>query len=236
MACCATSIQPFRGEPVRAGSGAWIAALVAAFLLLRSKGAQADPWEHGEPGEGLPEGDGAGENPEIGFEGVTVSTAGSARLSDHFTVAEFTASRTAQAQEIDNDLPIDLLANARATAAMLERIRSYLSDYRGRTVPVIITSGYRSAALNAAVGGSPRSDHLQALAADIRAPAFGSPLDVARALEGVADEMGIGQLINEYPDRGGAGWVHVSIQLPARVQNRIITVTASGTVPGIVAA
>jgi hypothetical protein len=59
---------------------------------------------------------------------------------------------------------------------------------------------------------------------------------VARALEGVTDEMGIGQLINEYPDRGGAGWVHVSIQLPARVQNRIITVTASGTVPGIVAA
>jgi uncharacterized protein YcbK (DUF882 family) len=117
---------------------------------------------------------------------------------------------------------------------MLERIRSYLSDYRGRTVPIIVTSGYRSQALNAAIGGSPRSDHLQALAADFRAPAFGSPVDVARVLEGVADEMGIGQLINEYPDRGDAGYVHVSIQLPARAINRIITVTASGTVPGII--
>jgi len=219
---------------VRSTSGAWIAALAAAFLLLRVSGARADPWERGGPGEGLPGGDGQGENPDIGFEGVNVSTVGSARLSEHFTVAEFTASRTALDRGIDNDLPIDLLANARATAAMLERIRSYLSDYRGRTVPIIVTSGYRSQALNAAIGGSPRSDHLQALAADFRAPAFGSPVDVARVLEGVADEMGIGQLINEYPDRGDAGYVHVSIQLPARAINRIITVTASGTVPGII--
>ena len=209
---------------------------MAAFLLLRPQGAQADIWERGGPGEGLPGDDHTEENPGIGFEGVIVNTAGSARLSDHFTVAEFTASRTAQAQGIDNDLPIDLLANARVTAAMLERIRSHLSDLKGREVPITITSGYRSAALNAAVGGSPRSDHLQALAADIRAPSFGSPLDVARALEGVTDEMGIGQLINEYPDKASAGWVHVSIQAPAQAQNRIITVTASGTVPGIIAA
>jgi hypothetical protein len=155
-------------------------------------------------------------------------------LSDHFTVAEFTASRTALDRGIDNDLPIELLANARATASMLERIRSHLSDLKGSTVPILIQSGYRSEALNRAVGGSPRSDHMQALAADFRAPGFGSPLEVARALEGVTDEMGIGQLINEYPDRGGAGWVHVSIQLPARAINRIITVTASGTVPGII--
>jgi len=219
---------------VRSTSGAWIAALAAAFLLLRPRDALADVWERGGPGEGLPEGDGQGENPDIGFEGVNVSTVGSARLSEHFTVAEFTASRTALDRGIDNDLPIDLLANARATAAMLERIRSYLSDYRGRTVPIIVTSGYRSQALNSAVGGSPRSDHLQALAADFRAPAFGSPVDVARALKDVTDEMGIGQLINEYPDKGGAGWVHVSIQLPARAINRIITVTATGTVPGII--
>jgi zinc D-Ala-D-Ala carboxypeptidase len=221
---------------VRSTSGAWIAALAAAFLLLRGQGARADPWGLVGPGEGLPGDDETEENPEIGFEGVDVSTVGSARLSEHFTVAEFTASRTALARGIDNDLPIELLANARATAAMLERIRSHLSDLKGRTVPIIVTSGYRSQALNSAIGGSPRSDHLQALAADIRAPSFGTPLEVARALEGVTDEMGIGQLINEYPDRGGAGWVHVSIQSPAQAINRIITVTAAGTVPGIVAA
>ncbi len=221
---------------MRSTSGAWIAALAAAFLLLRGQGARADPWGLVGPGEGLPGDDETEENPEIGFEGVDVSTVGSARLSEHFTVAEFTASRTALARGIDNDLPIELLANARATAAMLERIRSHLSDLKGRTVPIIVTSGYRSQALNSAIGGSPRSDHLQALAADIRAPSFGTPLEVARALEGVTDEMGIGQLINEYPDRGGAGWVHVSIQSPAQAINRIITVTAAGTVPGIVAA
>lgn len=217
-------------------TGAWIAALVAAFLLLRAQSARADPWERGGPGEGLPGGlpgdDHAEQNPGIASEGVSVDTSGSTRLSEHFTVAEFTASRTALAQGIDNDLPIDLLANARATAAMLERIRSYLSDLKGSTVPVTISSGYRSPELNRAVGGSPRSDHMQALAADILAPAFGRPIDVARALEDVIDEMGIGQLINEFPD--GKGWVHVSVQTPAAAENKVITVTRSGTVPGVV--
>ncbi len=218
---------------MQGSSGAWIAALVAAILLLRVSGARADPWGLVGPGEGLPGDDETEENPEIGFEGVNVSTVGSARLSEHFTVAEFTASRTALARGIDNDLPIELLANARATAAMLERIRSHLSDLKGRTVPIIVTSGYRSQALNSAIGGSPRSDHLQALAADIRAPSFGSPLEVARALEGVTDEMGIGQLINEFPDTGN-GWVHLSIQAPEREINAVITVTRAGVVPGII--
>lgn len=217
-------------------TGAWIAALVAAFLLLRVQSARADPWERGGPGEGLPGGlpgdDHAEQNPGIASEGVSVDTSGSARLSEHFTVAEFTASRTALAQGIDNDLPIELLANARATAAMLERIRSYLSDLKGQAVPIHIQSGYRSEALNRAVGGSPRSDHMQALAADFRAPAFGRPIDVARALEDVVDEMGIGQLINEFPD--GQGWVHVSVQAPAAAVNKVITVTRVGTVPGVV--
>lgn len=162
-----------------------------------------------------------------------MDTSGSTRLSEHFTVAEFTGSRTALERGIDNDLPLDLLSNARATAAMLERIRSYLSDLKGSPVPILIQSGYRSEALNRAVGGSPRSDHMQALAADIRAPAFGRPLDIARALEDVTDEMGIGQLINEFPDTGN-GWVHVSIQAPERDINRVLTVTRAGTVPGIV--
>lgn len=222
---------------MRGASGAWIAALVAAFLLLRVQSARADPWERGGPGEGLPGGvpgdDVEEQNPGIGFEGVNVDTSGSSRLSAHFTVAEFTASRTALERGIDNDLPIELLANARATAAMLERIRSYLSDLKGSTVPIIIQSGYRSEALNRAVGGSPKSDHMQALAADFRAPVFGRPVDVARALEDVIDEMGIGQLINEFPDTGN-GWVHVSIQSPDREINQVITVTRAGTVPGIV--
>lgn len=218
-------------------TGAWIAALVAAFLLLRVSGAAAAPGRNGGLPDAAPEGvpgdDHAEQNPGIAFEGVDVDTSGSSRLSAHFTVAEFTASRTALDRGIDNDLPIELLANARATAAMLERIRSHLSDLKGSTVPVIIQSGYRSEALNRAVGGSPRSDHMQALAADFRAPAFGRPVDVARALEPVASELGIGQLINEFPDTGN-GWVHVSIQSPDREINQVITVTRAGTVPGVV--
>lgn len=217
---------------MRRTSGAWIAALVAAFLLLKGQGARANIWERGGPGDALPGDDHTEQNPDIGFEGVAVDTTGSTRLSEHFSVAEFTGSRTALERGIDNDLPVDLLGNARATAAMLERIRSHLSDLKGSPVPVLIQSGYRSAELNRAVGGSLNSDHMQALAADIRAPAFGRPIDVARALEPVAAELGIGQLINEFPDSGN-GWVHVSIQSPDRAINAVLTVTRAGTVPGI---
>lgn len=38
--------------------------------------------------------------------------------------------------------------------------------------PLIISSGYRVAALNAAVGGSPTSDHQEGLAVDLKLPSW----------------------------------------------------------------
>ena len=150
---------------------------------------------------------------------------------EHFTLDEFCASDMALRRRIANHLPAELEPQAWATLAMLEAIRAHLSMVRGVDVPVFISSGYRSAALNAAVGGVPSSDHVKACAADIRAPAFGSPLQVAQALAGHVDELGIGQLINEFP--GAGGWVHVSTRKPEKALNRIITITAHGAVVGV---
>ena len=150
---------------------------------------------------------------------------------EHFTLDEFCASDMALRRRIANHLPAELEPQAWATLAMLEAIRAHLSMVKGVDVPVIISSGYRSPQLNAAVGGVPSSDHLKACAADIRAPAFGSPLQVAQALAGHVDELGIGQLINEFP--GAGGWVHVSTRKPEKALNRIITITAHGAVVGV---
>lgn len=149
----------------------------------------------------------------------------------HFTLNEFCASSTALRRKIDNRLPQDLEPQAWSTLAMLELIRAHLSDTAGKDIAVSILSGYRCLALNKAVGGASTSDHLKACAADIRAPTFGSPLDVARALAGHVDELGIGQLINEFP--GPSGWVHVSTRKPAKALNRVITITAQGAVVGV---
>jgi zinc D-Ala-D-Ala carboxypeptidase len=144
------------------------------------------------------------------------------KLSQHFTLAEFTGSDTAARRGIDNRLPDELIASAHDTCDMLERIRALLG------VPVIITSGYRCHALNEAIGSSRSSDHIKAMAADIKAPEFGSAYDVARALIPHVDELGIGQLIHEY-----GTWVHVSSRTQDKPVNRVITISHRGTEPGI---
>ena len=150
------------------------------------------------------------------------------QLSENFSLAEFCASDTASRCNIDNGLPLNLVANAYKTAAMLEQIRSHLSSLAGRTVPVHITSGYRCLELNRRVGSRDTSDHMQAMAADFHAPAFGTPLEVCRALAPVISVLGIGAIIYEHT------WTHVSAVVPDKVINRILTVQGRNYVPGIV--
>jgi zinc D-Ala-D-Ala carboxypeptidase len=152
-------------------------------------------------------------------------------LTQHFSADEFTASSTATRRDIDNRLPPELESAALETARMLERIRDHLKHLSGRDIQVQITSGYRCLELNRAIGSADSSDHVKAMAADIRAPSFGTPTRVAEALASQVSMLGIGQLINEYPDKNG--WVHVSTNPTAKAVNRIITITSAGTVAGI---
>ena len=73
--------------------------------------------------------------------------------------------------------------------------------------PVVITSGYRTAAHNAAVGGAKRSQHLLGRAADIRVEGV-SVEDVAVYAESLLHNWGG---VGRYPVKAGRakGWVHV---------------------------
>lgn len=155
-------------------------------------------------------------------------------LSENFTLHEFCRSNDAVRWNIRNNLPAELLANAKLTAQMLQRIRAFLSKQAGRDVPMQITSGYRCLVLNRALRSGDNSDHVQALAADWEAPAFGSPTEICEALAPMVGALQIGQLINEFPDRDG--WVHTSARLPTKLINRVITITGRGTSVGILRA
>lgn len=148
------------------------------------------------------------------------------KLTEHFTLEELTRSTTAQRLGIDNTPPQELLPRLVRTAEMLERIRSTVG------VPVVVTSGYRCPQVNRAVGGRTSSDHTQGHAADIVAPGFGTPTEVARLLAPLVSVLGIGQLILEGVKC--KQWVHVSTHTPEKPINRVITITDAGTVPGIV--
>lgn len=147
------------------------------------------------------------------------------RLTAHFSLAELTASNKAAALRIDNTPTPDALRRLQGTAEMLERIRTTV----GR--PIMVTSGYRSPALNRAVGGVTSSDHTTGQAADIVAPAFGTPYELARLLAPLVSTLGIGQLILEGVK--GKQWVHVSTRIPDKLFNRVITITDAGAQVGI---
>lgn len=73
--------------------------------------------------------------------------------------------------------------------------------------PVVITSGYRTAAHNAKVGGAKSSQHLLGRAADIRVEDV-SVEDVAAYAESLMPDWGG---VGRYPVKAGrtTGWVHV---------------------------
>ena len=147
------------------------------------------------------------------------------QLTQHFTLAELTASTTAQRLRLDNTPPPELVPRLVRTAEMLERIRATLG------VPVIVTSGYRAPAVNRAVGGVTSSDHMQGHAADIVAPGYGTATQIARTLAPLVSTLGIGQLALEGVK--GKQWVHVSTRVPDKPANRVITITDKGTQLGI---
>lgn len=129
------------------------------------------------------------------------------KLSEHFSLAEFTASQTATRLGIDNSLPQELYTNARRTCILLEEARQILGK------PIHINSGYRCPKLNERIGGSQTSAHMQALAADFVCHEFGTPLQICQALIG---KIEFDQLIEE------GTWVHVGLA-EGPLRNEILT-------------
>jgi zinc D-Ala-D-Ala carboxypeptidase len=122
-------------------------------------------------------------------------------LTPHFTLEEFTDSQTAARQGIPNAPPAHELENLKRTAEVMEKVRTLLGDK-----PILISSGYRSPKVNAAVGGSKNSAHISGLAVDFSCPSFGTPLAICRKLEPHMRELTVDQLIHEY-----GTWVHLGL-------------------------
>ncbi|AOS80270.1 hypothetical protein Q5W_15475 [Hydrogenophaga sp. PBC] len=133
------------------------------------------------------------------------------QLTPNFTLAELLQSDTAERRGIPNVPTAQaLLAIQRQLAPGLQRIRDLLG------APLIVSSGYRSPALNAAIGGSRNSQHTRGEAADFRAPGYGSPLEICRLLTAHKERIGFDQLIEE------GTWVHVSF-VATRPRGQVLT-------------
>ncbi len=131
------------------------------------------------------------------------------QLSANFSLEQLTASDTAAARGIDNAPPPEIIDNLRQLAAGLEQAQALLG------YPLSISSGYRSPALNVAVGGAEKSQHCTGIAADFTCPGFGTPLDIAAALRDSG--LRFDQCILEF-----GRWVHLSFS--AEPRGRLLTI------------
>jgi hypothetical protein len=130
-------------------------------------------------------------------------------LSEHFSLEELVASQLAARLRFDNRPAPDVLANLRRVAAVLEQIRALVGG------PVQVSSGYRSPAVNAALGGAKSSAHLQGLAADINVPGL-APRVLAKLIRD--SDIQFDQLIYE------GTWVHIGLSAGAP-RREVLTAT-----------
>ena len=131
------------------------------------------------------------------------------KLTEHFTLEEFTRSNIASRLRIDNRVPDELMANIQLTANKLELVRKVLG------FPIMITSGYRCPLLNARVGGVSTSAHTKGLAIDFHC-AYGTPKEICQRL--IDTGVQFDKLIQEHNQ-----WVHIGF---SPNYNRQIVLTA----------
>jgi len=124
------------------------------------------------------------------------------KLSDHFSLAEFTKSQTAERKGIDNTPTQDHIERMKILCvSVLEPIRTEFDK------PIMINSGYRSPDLCEAIGSKSTSQHAKGEAADIEIPG----VDNAELAKYIQDNLNFDQLILEcYTGDPSSGWVHVS--------------------------
>lgn len=124
----------------------------------------------------------------------------------YFSLPEVTVSETAARRGINNIPPADVMTRLKASTEALDAVREHLGK------PVLVTSGYRSPALNKVIGGVNTSHHTLGYAFDFTSPGFGTPYEVAKAIS----QSGIkyDQLIAEF-----GSWVHISFAPSMRQQN-----------------
>lgn len=147
---------------------------------------------------------------------MTATTA-TTLLSDHFSLAEATASDTAARKGIDNSPPAEVIAVMERAATKLEKVRALLA------APLHINSWYRCSELNSAVGSNPTSQHLRGEAIDFIAPTFGDPLAICKAIIANKDLINFDQLILEHT------WVHIGFAiLNSAPKNQVLSLVANG--------
>ncbi|MBA6116467.1 peptidase M15 [Pseudomonas putida] len=131
------------------------------------------------------------------------------RITPHFTLQEMIVSQIASREGLINTPTPQVITNLHLLCQALEQVRALFAR------PVIVSSGYRSAELNARIGGSSRSQHMTGLAADFGVVGISHREVVHRISK---SNVEFDQLILEFDS-----WVHLSVS-PSAPRREVLTI------------
>lgn len=144
------------------------------------------------------------------------------QLSKHLLLAEVMRSESAKRLGISNMPTAQHLENFKKLAEnVFEPIRNHFN------IPIHISSGYRSQALNAAIGGSLTSQHCKGEAIDIDMD--GTAITNKQVFDYIKDNLNFDQLIWEFGSASNPDWVHVSYASAGKQRKEVLKASKSGS-------
>lgn len=139
-------------------------------------------------------------------------------LSKNLSLAEMISSESAKRNGIKNEPTAEHLDNMKKLATnVFQPIRDYFN------VPIHISSGYRSLALNKAIKGSLSSQHCSGEAMDIDMD--GTDITNAKIFNYIKDNLVFDQLIWEFGTDKNPDWVHVSYESKGKQRKQVLKAT-----------
>ena len=132
------------------------------------------------------------------------------RLSEHFTLAELTKT-SVKIENVPNEAQVE---NLKRICGWLEQLRRRWNNiYGDGDDPIVINSGYRSEAVNKAVGGVPTSNHTTGCAVDIRVAGIEQLVRYATILLDISDlnNKDFDELLLERNAKG-TYWLHFAVR------------------------
>lgn len=138
------------------------------------------------------------------------------QITANFWLSELINSYTAKRKGLDNT------PNNEIKQHLIDSCKNLwqpMRDALGK--PVSVNCGYRSYAVNKAVGGAKNSAHLYGYAIDFVCPSFGTPKDIVKFLMVELPKRGIkfDQIIMEFNS-----WVHIAWKAPdGRQRGQVLT-------------
>ena len=145
------------------------------------------------------------------------------KISEHLDLSEVTRSETAKRKGISNEPTAEHLENFKKLAEnIFEPIRNHFN------VPIHISSGYRSKALNTSIGGSLTSQHCSGEAIDIDMDGSSNGVTNKMVFDFIKANLNFDQMIWEFGSSSNPDWVHVSYESTGKQRKQILKATKTG--------